>query len=199
MCVNDIAVLGADPLFFLDYFATGRSPPTSPSRWSRIAEGCREAGCALIGGETAEMPGMYGLVAATSRASASASSSGTRSSTAVGSTATPLPAVFGVHSNDGLVRKLVADLDWSEDHGLGAPLADVLLRPTRIYVEDCKRLREGFDVQGFSITGGGFPGNIPRVLPEGLGAVLHAGPGRPCLWAPRPAVAICTGPSAASA
>ena len=181
MCVNDIAVLGADPLFFLDYFATGRlTPDVTVEVVKGIAEGCRQAGCALIGGETAEMPGMYGPghydLAGFSVGVVERDQILDGSRIQSGDALVGLPS-SGVHSNGySLVRKLVADLDWSEDHGLGAPLADVLLRPTRIYVEDCKRLREGFDVRGFShITGGGFPGNIPRVLPEGLGAVLHAG------------------------
>ena len=181
MCVNDIAVLGAEPLFFLDYFATGRlSPEVAVEVVAGIADGCRQAGCALVGGETAEMPGMYGpghydlagfCVGVVERDQILDGSRIREGDALIG-----LPS-SGVHSNGySLVRKLVADLDWSEDHGLGAPLADVLLRPTRIYVRDLARLRADADVRGLvHITGGGFPGNIPRVMPAGLGARLDAG------------------------
>ena len=181
MCVNDIAVLGAEPLFFLDYFATGKLAPDVAVEVVRgITDGCKQAGCALIGGETAEMPGMYGpghydlagfAVGAVER---EALIDGARIQP--GDALVGLPS-SGIHSNGfSLVRKLVADLDWSQEHGLGAPLGDVLLTPTRIYVRDCDRLRADFDVRGFvHITGGGFPGNIPRVLPQGLGAVLDQG------------------------
>jgi phosphoribosylformylglycinamidine cyclo-ligase len=181
MCVNDIAVLGAEPLFFLDYFATGRlAPDVAVEVVGGIAEGCRQSGAALIGGETAEMPGMYGpghydlagfCVGVVER---DAILDGSRIQ--AGDALIGLPS-SGVHSNGySLVRKLVDGLDWSEEHGLGAPLGEVLLRPTRIYVRDLARLRAAHDVRGLvHITGGGFPGNIPRVLPDGLGAHLDAG------------------------
>ena len=181
MCVNDIAVLGAEPLFFLDYFATGRlAPEVAVEVVAGIADGCRQSGCALVGGETAEMPGLYapghydlagfcvGVVE--------------RDQVIDGARIRPGDAIIGlpssgVHSNGySLVRKIVEDLDWSEEHGLGAPLGEVLLRPTRIYVRDLEVLRAKHDVRGLvHITGGGFPGNIPRVLPEGLGARLRSG------------------------
>jgi phosphoribosylformylglycinamidine cyclo-ligase len=181
MCVNDVIVCGAEPLFFLDYFATGRLAPDVAVRVVEgIAEGCRQSGCALIGGETAEMPGMYGpghydlagfCVGVVER---SEILDGQR--IRPGDALVGLPS-SGVHSNGySLVRKLVDDLDWTQEHGLGAPLADVLLTPTRIYVRDVQALRRDFDVRGLAhITGGGFPGNIPRVLPAGTGAVLDAG------------------------
>ena len=181
MCVNDIAVLGAEPLFFLDYFATGRlSPTVAVEVVAGIAAGCRQSGCALIGGETAEMPGMYGsghydlagfCVGVVERDEILDGKQIRPGDALVG-----LPS-SGIHSNGySLVRKLVADLDWSAQHGLGAPLGEVLLRPTRIYVRDLARLRGEVDVRGLvHITGGGFPGNIPRVLPDGLGARLEAG------------------------
>lgn len=181
MCVNDIAVLGAEPLFFLDYFATGKlAPEVAVEVVAGIADGCRQSGAALIGGETAEMPGMYGAghydlagfcVGVVERDRILDGSRIQAGDALIG-----LPS-SGIHSNGySLVRKLVEDLDWSEEHGLGEPLGDVLLRPTRIYVRDLAKLRAAHDVRGLvHITGGGFPGNIPRVLPEGLGAQLDAG------------------------
>jgi phosphoribosylformylglycinamidine cyclo-ligase len=181
MCVNDIVVLGAEPLFFLDYFATGRlAPDVAVQVVEGIADGCRQSGCSLVGGETAEMPGMYGAghydlagfcVGVVERDQII---DGTRIQP--GDALVGLPS-SGVHSNGfSLVRKLVDSLDWSEEHGLGAPLAEVLLAPTRIYVRDLAALRESVDVRGVvHITGGGFSGNIPRVLPAGLGAVLDRG------------------------
>lgn len=187
MCANDVLVLGAEPLFFLDYFATGKlAPDVAVEVVKGIAEGCKQAGCALIGGETAEMPGMYGpghydlagfCVGAVERVEMI---DGTR--IAAGDALVGIPS-SGVHSNGySLVRKLVDGLDWSEEHGLGAPLEEVLLTPTRIYTPEVRALKAGFDLRGLvHITGGGFPGNIPRILPEGLGAQLHVGswPGLP--------------------
>jgi len=181
MCVNDIAVLGAEPLFFLDYFATGRlAPEVAVEVVQGIADGCRQAGCALVGGETAEMPGLYGpghydlagfCVGVVERDGIIDGSRIEAGDALIG-----LPS-SGVHSNGySLVRQLVDDLDWSAAHGLGAPLGEVLLRPTRIYVRELAALRAGHDVRGLvHITGGGFPGNIPRVLPDGLGARLERG------------------------
>jgi phosphoribosylformylglycinamidine cyclo-ligase len=181
MCANDIVMSGAEPLFFLDYFATGKlSPEVTVEVVAGIAEGCVQAGCALIGGETAEMPGMYapghydlagfcvgvvereGLIDG-SRVKAGDSLVGVPSS--------------GIHSNGfSLVRKVVDGLDWAESYGLGAPLGEVLLRPTRIYVQVCQTLMRDFDVRSLvHITGGGFHENIPRGLPAGLGVVLNKG------------------------
>jgi phosphoribosylformylglycinamidine cyclo-ligase len=181
MCVNDIAVCGAEPLFFLDYFATGRlAPDVAVQVVEGIAAGCREAGCALIGGETAEMPGMYApghydlagfAVGAVER---SALLDGTQAR--AGDAVVGIPS-SGVHSNGySLVRKLCEPLDWDAEHGLGEPLGDALLRPTRIYVRTCLELVARHPVRGFAhITGGGLTENIPRVLPPGLGVVLQPG------------------------
>jgi phosphoribosylformylglycinamidine cyclo-ligase len=171
MCVNDIVCCGAEPLFFLDYFATGKlAPEVAIQVVEGIADGCRQSGCALIGGETAEMPGMYGpghydlagfAVGAVERADILTGDDIRAGDVLVGLDSS------GLHSNGfSLVRKLVDALDWEEEHGLGRPLGDVLLEPTRIYVQALK----GFDAKAFvHITGGGFPENLPRALPEGLG------------------------------
>ena len=171
MCVNDIVCCGAEPLFFLDYFATGQlAPEVAIQVVEGIADGCRQAGCALIGGETAEMPGMYGAghydlagfaVGAVERADLLTGEDIRAGDVLVGMDSS------GLHSNGfSLVRKLVHELDWDQEHGLGRPLGDVLLEPTRIYVEALK----GYDAKAFvHITGGGFPENLPRALPKGLG------------------------------
>lgn len=182
MCVNDIAVTGAEPLFFLDYFATGKlSVERAAQVVEGIAAGCREAGCALLGGETAEMPGMYApghydlagfAVGVVERDRILDGSRITAGAAILG-----LPST-GIHSNGySLVRRVLVDpgeLDLSADPGgLGAPLGQVLLRPTRIYVRDLALLRERHDLLGAAhITGGGIVGNLPRCLPEGLGARL---------------------------
>lgn len=180
MCANDVATLGAEPLFFLDYFATGRLAPEVAVEVVRgIAEGCRRAGCALIGGETAEMPGMYApghydlagfVVGAVERDRIIDGSTIQAGDALIG-----VPS-SGVHSNGySLVRKLVDDLDWADSHGLGRPLGEVLLEPTRIYVRECLTLA-GQGARGMvHVTGGGFTENVPRVLPPGLGAVLWKG------------------------
>jgi phosphoribosylformylglycinamidine cyclo-ligase len=183
MCVNDVVVCGgAEPLFFLDYFATGKLDPAEAEQVvAGIAEGCRQAGCALIGGETAEMPGMYSpghydlagfCVGAVERADIPDLSRVKPGDALVG-----LPS-SGCHSNGySLVRKLTDGLPMDRDEwGLGAPLGEVLLRPTRIYVKDLLSVWKPFEVKAAAhITGGGFTGNVPRVLPPGLGAVLDAG------------------------
>ena len=182
MCVNDVVVCGAEPLFFLDYFATGKLRPAEAEQVvAGIAEGCRQAGCALIGGETAEMPGMYApghydlagfCVGAVERAEMIDGSRITPGDAIVG-----LPS-SGVHSNGfSLVRHLLDGLPMDQDNwGLGAPLGEVLLRPTAIYVKQLLDLRTRYDLLGMAhITGGGFTGNVPRVLPPGMGARLHAG------------------------
>jgi len=178
MCVNDIAVLGAEPLFFLDYFATGRlEVDDAASVVAGIAEGCRQAGCALLGGETAEMPGMYAVghydlagfaVGVVERAEIVDGSQVVPGDKLVG-----LPS-SGLHSNGySLVRKILDGSDFSTDPGgLGRTLGDELLEPTRIYVKQLLSVRGRFKAAAH-ITGGGLPGNVPRVLPKGAGAALH--------------------------
>jgi phosphoribosylformylglycinamidine cyclo-ligase len=185
MSVNDLVVQGAEPLFFLDYFATGRLEVETARRViAGIAEGCRIAGCALIGGETAEMPGMYAdgdydlagfAVGAVERGQALDGANVVEGDVVLG-----LPS-SGVHSNGySLVRKLVesSGLDLSDkapfDPTLG--LGEALLAPTRIYVQPCLKLvRAGLAKAFAHITGGGLTENIPRVLPDGLGVALDAG------------------------
>jgi phosphoribosylformylglycinamidine cyclo-ligase len=176
MCVNDVLTTGAEPLFFLDYFATGKlAPDVAVEVVKGIAAGCRLAGCALIGGETAEMPGMYApghydlagfCVGAVER---SALLDGRR--VQAGDALVGVPS-SGVHSNGySLVRHICDGLDWGQDFGLGAPLAEVLLRPTRIYTPEVRSLQADFDLRALAhVTGAGLPGNVPRVLPAGLGA-----------------------------
>lgn len=182
MCVNDLVVQGAEPLFFLDYFATGKLEVDSARTVvAGIAEGCKLAGCALIGGETAEMPGMYGAgdydLAGFSVGAAERGQLLGGAGMAAGDTLIGL-ASSGVHSNGfSLVRKIVerSGLAWDapapfED---GATLAEALLRPTRIYVKSClAAIRAGHVTALAHITGGGFPENIPRVLPDDLAAEL---------------------------
>ncbi|MEL6349289.1 MAG: phosphoribosylformylglycinamidine cyclo-ligase [Myxococcota bacterium] len=181
MCVNDIATSGAEPLFFLDYFATGAlRPDVAVSVVSGIAEGCRQAGCALIGGETAEMPGMYapghydlagfcvGIVERDQLPDPSTIS--------VGDRLVAVPS-SGLHSNGfSLVRRIVDDRDWSQSYDLGLPLKDVLLTPTRIYTRQCRTLLQDFGARGLAhITGGGLLENVPRVLPDHLDARIDRG------------------------
>jgi phosphoribosylformylglycinamidine cyclo-ligase len=185
MCVNDLIVQGAEPLFFLDYFATGRLESGVAERViASIAEGCREAGCALIGGETAEMPGMYAegdydlagfCVGAVERDEAL-----TGAGLAAGDVILGL-ASSGVHSNGfSLVRRLAADKGWKLSRpALFDPevlLIDALLAPTRIYVKPLLPLVRSGQVKALAhITGGGLLENIPRILPEGLHAHVDAG------------------------
>ncbi|BDI61611.1 phosphoribosylformylglycinamidine cyclo-ligase [Qipengyuania nanhaisediminis] len=184
MCVNDLIVQGAEPLFFLDYFATGKLENGVAERVvAGIAEGCKQAGCALIGGETAEMPGMYGpgdydlagfCVGAVERGEQLTGDKVAKGDVLIGL------ASSGVHSNGySLVRKLAADKGWK----LGTPapfdsdrlLIDALIEPTRIYVRSLLPLiREGL-VHGLAhITGGGLLENIPRILPDGAHAHVDA-------------------------
>jgi phosphoribosylformylglycinamidine cyclo-ligase len=181
MSVNDLVVQGAEPLFFLDYFACGKLAPEAGARVVEgVAQGCREAGCALIGGETAEMPGLYQAgdydlagfaVGAVERGAVLP-----RADVAAGDVVIGL-ASSGPHSNGySLVRKIVAQsgLAWDARAPFDAAhtLGDALLTPTRIYVKSClAAIRAGKAVKALAhITGGGFPDNIPRVLPKGLGA-----------------------------
>jgi phosphoribosylformylglycinamidine cyclo-ligase len=184
MSVNDLVVQGAEPLFFLDYYATGRlDVATGRDVVAGIAEGCRQAGCALIGGETAEMPGMYSggdydlagfAVGAVERDRAL-----TGSRVAAGDVVLGL-ASTGVHSNGfSLVRRLVekSGLDYGDRAPFeqDARLGEALLRPTRIYVRSVLSAIRADAVSALAhITGGGLVENIPRVLPDGLGVALDA-------------------------
>ncbi|MBP2113479.1 phosphoribosylformylglycinamidine cyclo-ligase [Paenibacillus silagei] len=185
MCVNDIVVQGAEPLFFLDYLACDKVVPEKiEAIVSGIAEGCHQAGCALIGGETAEMPGMYAAgeydIAGFTVGVADKAKLVTGADIAPGDTVIGL-ASSGIHSNGfSLVRKLLLEEDgYGLDEvvpELGAPLADVLLAPTRIYVKPLLALLEQLPVKGMAhITGGGFIENIPRVLPEHVNVEINYG------------------------
>ncbi|WP_340021204.1 phosphoribosylformylglycinamidine cyclo-ligase [Paenibacillus sp. FSL K6-1096] len=185
MCVNDIVVQGAEPLFFLDYLACDKVVPEKiEAIVSGIAEGCHQAGCALIGGETAEMPGMYAAgeydIAGFTVGVADKAKLVTGADIAPGDTVIGL-ASSGIHSNGfSLVRKLLLE---NGGYGLdevlpelGAPLADVLLAPTKIYVKPLLALLEQLTVKGMAhITGGGFIENIPRVLPENVNVEIQYG------------------------
>ena len=180
MCVNDVAVQGAEPLFFLDYYATGKlSVEVATAVIGGIAEGCVQAGCALVGGETAEMPGMYhggdydlaGFCVGVVERAGVIDGSKVRAGDAIIGLASS-----GVHSNGySLVRKLI-EVAGANDRTVveGKLLFDRLLEPTRIYVKSMLALAAAVPVSGFAhITGGGLTDNIPRVLPEGMEAVLH--------------------------
>ncbi|MBN9439196.1 phosphoribosylformylglycinamidine cyclo-ligase [Bosea sp. (in: a-proteobacteria)] len=183
MCVNDLVVQGAEPLLFLDYYATGKLDPQAGVEIVRgIAEGCRQAGCALIGGETAEMPGMYADkdydLAGFAVGAAERGTLLPRADLVAGDVVLGLPS-SGVHSNGfSLVRRIVAlsGLAW-EAPAPFAPeltLAEALLTPTRIYVKPLlQALKAAPGIKALAhITGGGFPDNIPRVLPDDLGVAL---------------------------
>lgn len=187
MCVNDIAAVGAEPLFFLDYLACDRVVPEKIEAIVRgISDGCVQAGCVLIGGETAEMPGMYAAgeydiagfaVGVVEKARIVDGASIRPGDVLLGAPST------GLHSNGfSLVRKLLVD---SERFDLSRPLValadprslgEVLLAPTAIYVGLVHALLEGVPIRGLAhITGGGFVENIPRILPAGLDAEIHVG------------------------
>jgi phosphoribosylformylglycinamidine cyclo-ligase len=180
MCANDVVVQGAEPLFFLDYFATGKLDVDVGERIiAGIVEGCVQAGCALVGGETAEMPGMYhgedydlaGFCVGIAEKDAIIDGAATRA----GDIVLGLPS-SGPHSNGfSLIRKILqvegADLTANID---GMSLLDRLMEPTRIYVKPLLGLIAAVPVHGLAhITGGGLLDNIPRVLPDGLEAVLE--------------------------
>lgn len=181
MCVNDLVVQGAEPLFFLDYFATGKLDVAQGTAIVEgIAHGCRLAGCALIGGETAEMPGMYHGndydLAGFAVGAAERNALLPRKDIAAGDTLVAI-ASSGVHSNGySLVRKIVdlSGLAWTADAPFeaGKTLAEALLEPTRIYVKPLlAALKAGIGIKALAhITGGGFIDNIPRVLPDDLAA-----------------------------
>ncbi len=181
MCVNDLVVQGAEPLFFLDYFATGKLAVADAAKVVRgIAEGCRLSGCALVGGETAEMPGMYApghydlagfAVGAAERDALLPGRIGH------GDVILGLPS-SGVHSNGfSLVRAIAtqAGLGWDAPAPFapGLSLGEALMVPTRLYVSPVLALHRAGLLKGAAhITGGGLPGNLPRVLPAGVTAVL---------------------------
>ncbi|TPW32070.1 phosphoribosylformylglycinamidine cyclo-ligase [Pararhizobium mangrovi] len=183
MCVNDLVVQGAEPLFFLDYYATGKlDTATGATIVGGIAEGCRQAGCALIGGETAEMPGMYADgdydLAGFAVGAAERGRLLPKIDMHAGDVLLGL-ASSGVHSNGySLVRRIVekAGLDWRSraPFGGGGSLGGALLEPTRIYVRPLLRALAKTDaIRGFAhITGGGFTENVPRVLPAGIAAEI---------------------------
>ena len=185
MCVNDVLAQGAEPLFFLDYVALGHNIPEKVEAIvAGVAEGCRQAGCALIGGETAEMPGMYeggdydiaGFTCGVVEKSQLIDGSKVK----VGDVLVGI-ASSGVHSNGfSLVRKVVADnnldLNASYEELNGANLGETLLTPTKIYVRQVLEVIRNCDVHGIChITGGGFDENIPRVLHEGQGLEITEG------------------------
>ena len=181
MSVNDILTLGAEPLFFLDYYACGKLDVATAAQVVKgIAAGCERAGCALIGGETAEMPGMY----ATGEYDLAGFAVGVVEKSLIidGSTIEPGDVVLGLasdgaHSNGySLVRKILAQRNVDLNAPLdGVPLVDLILAPTRIYVKPVLELMERLRPKGLAhITGGGLTENIPRVLGEGLTARLDA-------------------------
>jgi phosphoribosylformylglycinamidine cyclo-ligase len=183
MCVNDILTLGADPLFFLDYFATGKlSSDRAAEVIKGIAEGCKESGCALIGGETAEMPGFYDegeydlagfAVGAVDKENIVDGSKIQDGDVIVGIESS------GLHSNGySLARKVFFDAAGYKIDTilpeLGTTLGEELLKPTRIYVKAFNALRNSVTIKGMAhITGGGVIGNVPRILGDGLSAVIY--------------------------
>lgn len=179
MCVNDLICNFGTPTFFLDYYATGKlEVDVATAVVSGIAEGCRQAECALIGGETAEMPGMYGAkdydLAGFAVGVAEKSELNTPANVKAGDVLIALPS-SGLHSNGfSLARKVLFEtmqMQFHDDFG-GKPLIESLLVPTRIYVKTFKQLKPKIRAMAH-ITGGGLVENIPRVLPEGLCAVIR--------------------------
>ena len=182
MCVNDIVVQGAEPIYFLDYIACGKAEPAKIEAIVKgVAEGCEQAGCALVGGETAEMPGMYSEeeydLAGFAVGACEKSSIITGQEIKPGNVLIGL-ASSGIHSNGySLVRKIFlqqAKMNLNEHvEELGCTLGEELLKPTKIYVKSILGALKKFNLKGIAhITGGGFIENIPRMLPEGLGAEL---------------------------
>ena len=182
MCANDLIVQGAEPLFFLDYYATGKlDNDVAATVVASIAEGCRQAGCALIGGETAEMPGIYAAgdydlagfcVGAVERDKVLTGAGIDAGDVVLGL------ASSGVHSNGfSLVRRIISERGWDLDESLpgegGRAMADAFLEPTRIYVRELLPLVQSGRIKGLAhITGGGLLENIPRVLPEHCHAIV---------------------------
>jgi phosphoribosylformylglycinamidine cyclo-ligase len=185
MCANDLIVQGAEPLFFLDYYATGKlDNEVAATVVKSIAEGCRQAGCALIGGETAEMPGMY--AAGDYDLAGFCVGAVERDKVLTGKEIAPGDVILGlassgVHSNGfSLVRRIIAEDGWNLDQRLpgqgNRSLGDALLEPTRIYVRGLLPLAQEGRIKGLAhITGGGLLENIPRVLPDKCHALIDAG------------------------
>jgi len=183
MSVNDLVVQGAEPLFFLDYFACGKLDPAAGAAIvAGVAKACKQSGCALIGGETAEMPGLYAAgdydLAGFAVGAAERGTLLPRNDIQAGDVVLGI-ASSGVHSNGfSLVRKVVevSGLPWSAPapFAAGKSLGEAVLTPTRLYVKSClAAIRETSGVKALAhITGGGFPDNIPRVLPDGLGVTI---------------------------
>ena len=182
MCVNDILTSGAEPLFFLDYFATGKLKPEKAAQVIKgITEGCLQAGCSLVGGETAEMPGFYkkgeydlsGFAVGAVEKEKIVNGKGIKKGDAVIGIASS-----GLHSNGySLVRKVFFDYRKMKVNKYLAEtrstLAEELLRPTTIYVKAYNALKDRIKIKGMAhITGGGIPGNLPRIFPKGIQAVI---------------------------
>jgi phosphoribosylformylglycinamidine cyclo-ligase len=192
MSVNDVAVTGAEPLFFLDYFATSRLAPEQAAEVVKgIAEGCRQAGCALVGGETAELPGFYHpgeydlagfCVGVVER---SRVIDGKR--VAIGDAVIGLGST-GLHSNGYSLARAILERGGfdlrSKPPELAQPLGETLLAPTRIYAKDLLALAAAVDLRAAAhITGSGIPGNLPRVMPDGTAArIVEAGWTRPAIF-----------------
>ncbi|MEO0392929.1 MAG: phosphoribosylformylglycinamidine cyclo-ligase [Pseudomonadota bacterium] len=191
MCVNDLVVQGAEPLFFLDYFATGKlDVETGRAIMSGIAEGCRRAGCALIGGETAEMPGLYQekdydlagfAVGAVERDEMLMGDQASAGDVVLGLTSS------GLHSNGfSLVRRVIeqagAALDQPAPYDANESLGAALLAPTKLYIRSCLAAVKTGHVHGLShITGGGLTENLPRVIPDDVAVVIDV-----ATWTPPP-------------
>lgn len=185
MCVNDIVVQGAEPLYFLDYIACGKAVPERIEMIVKgVAEGCVQAGSALIGGETAEMPGMYDVneydLAGFAVGVAEKAKLITGEGIEAGDVLVGI-ASSGIHSNGySLVRKVLLEDGGLDLHatyeGLSRALGEELLQPTKIYVKPVLELIKNYDIKGLAhITGGGFIENIPRMLPEGIGVEIDYG------------------------
>ena len=184
MCVNDVLAQGAEPLYFLDYVAVGRNEPAKIEAIVKgVSEGCIQAGCALVGGETAEMPGMYSEgeydIAGYTTGVVEKSKIIDGTKVKVGDTLVGI-ASSGVHSNGfSLVRKIIADNNidlHSYSDELGGIVGEVFLTPTRIYCKQVLDVIKNIDVHGVAhITGGGFDENIPRILADGMGIEINEG------------------------
>src|SRR5690625_2772482 len=178
MCVNDIVAQGAQPLFFLDYIGCGKNDPAVIEQIvAGVSEGCVQSGAALIGGETAEMPGMYSeneydlagfAVGIAEKANIISGESIETDDVVIGIQSS------GIHSNGySLVRQVIKGLDLSKHYSLSESLGEAVLRPTKIYAKSVEAVLEKVKIKGIShITGGGFYENFPRVMPEGLGVKL---------------------------